>query len=80
MVWLEARPWNAAFFALGSFLQSPRSHGVSRQLGAKVAGSVSKKTDLLMAGPGAGSKLKEAEKFGVEVIDEAEWFKRVGEI
>ena len=47
--------------------------------GGQGGGSVSKKTDLLVAGPGAGSKLKEAEKHGVEMIDEAEWFRRVGE-
>ena len=46
--------------------------------GAKVSGSVSKKTDLVVAGPGAGSKLKEAEKHGVKVIDEAGWFELVG--
>jgi DNA ligase (NAD+) len=51
---------------------------MAERLGAKVTGSVSKKTDLVIAGPGAGSKLKDAEKHGVEVIDEDEWFRRVG--
>ena len=51
---------------------------MAERLGAKAAGSVSKKTDYVVAGPGAGSKLAEAKKHGVEVLTEDEWLKMVG--
>jgi DNA ligase (NAD+) len=51
---------------------------MAERLGAKVAGSVSKKTDYLVAGPGAGSKLAEAKKHDVAVLTEDEWFALVG--
>jgi DNA ligase (NAD+) len=52
---------------------------MAERLGAKAAGSVSKKTDYVVAGPGAGSKLADAKKHGVAVLTEDEWLKMVGE-
>jgi DNA ligase (NAD+) len=64
----------------GSLVRMTRDEAkaMAERLGAKVAGSVSAKTDLVVAGPGAGSKLKKAAEFGIEVIDEDAWFTRVG--
>ena len=52
---------------------------MAERLGAKTAGSVSKKTDYVVAGPKAGSKLTKAKDFGVTVLTEDEWFELIGE-
>nr|HMN85101.1 NAD-dependent DNA ligase LigA [Bauldia sp.] len=63
--------WTVVFTGSLERMTRDEAKAMAERLGAKVSGSVSKKTTLVVAGPGAGSKLKEAEKHGVKVVDEA---------
>jgi DNA ligase (NAD+) len=67
-------------FVITGTLSQPRSHfqKLIKAAGGKASGSIGQKTDFLLAGEKAGSKLDKAEKFGVPIIDEASFFAMIG--
>lgn len=79
---VESSPFAGKTCVITGTLESmPRDEGEAliEKLGGKATGSVSKKTDLVIAGPGAGSKLKKANELGIRVIDEAEFLRWIEE-
>ena len=54
------------------------TQAAARELGARVTGSISKKTDVLVVGLNPGKKLEQARELGLEIMSEEEWYRRIG--
>lgn len=67
------------FTGSGERMIRDEAKAVAERLGAKVADSLSKNTDLVVGGPGAGLKLAKAAKLGIETISEEDWLKLAGQ-
>ncbi len=59
-------------------MKRTETQAVARELGARVTGSISGKTDLVVVGLNPGGKLERARELGVEVVSEEEWYRRIG--
>jgi DNA ligase (NAD+) len=59
-------------------MSRPEAQRLAEEAGARSASGISKKVTLVVAGPGAGSKLDEAKKLGLEIVDEVGFLKRIG--
>ncbi|MCD4774727.1 MAG: NAD-dependent DNA ligase LigA [Candidatus Aegiribacteria sp.] len=75
----EEKPLQGVTLVFTGGISTPRpdARSMAEDAGAKVTGSVSSKTDLIVAGPGAGSKLQKARELGIEIIDESEFIRRI---
>ena len=59
-------------------MKRAETQAVARDLGARVTGSISRRTDVVVVGLNPGGKLRQARELGVEVMSEEEWYRRIG--
>ncbi|CAM9557635.1 unnamed protein product [Scytosiphon promiscuus] len=74
--WVEGK--TVVFTGSLSSMKRAETQAAARELGARVTGSISRKTDVVVVGLNPGGKLEQARELGVEVMSEEEWYKRIG--